>query len=80
MRIEERQGQAPSTPSTTTDQILGEIRDYCRKTQTAESTFGRISLLIELSDHNADSGVGVLRGIDPVDSRADANLGIWRLL
>jgi SAM-dependent methyltransferase len=28
--------------TTTTDQILGEIRDYCRKTQTAESTFGRI--------------------------------------
>jgi hypothetical protein len=36
MRIEERQRQ------TTTDQILGEIRDYCRKTRTAESTFGRL--------------------------------------
>jgi SAM-dependent methyltransferase len=39
MRIEERQRQ---TATNTTDQILGEIRDYCRKTQTAESTFGRI--------------------------------------
>ncbi len=37
MRTEERQRQA-----STTDQILGEIRDYCRKTQTAESTFGRL--------------------------------------
>ena len=26
----------------TSDQILGEIRDYCRATQTAESTFGRL--------------------------------------
>src|SRR5215471_18383346 len=39
MRIEERQnGQA----ATTSDQVLGEIRDYCRATQTAESTFGRL--------------------------------------
>jgi SAM-dependent methyltransferase len=38
MRIEESQRQ----PANTTDQILGEIRDYCRKTQTAESTFGRL--------------------------------------
>src|SRR5437763_10702193 len=35
MRIEERQAIA------TAHQILGEIRDYCRATQTAESTFGR---------------------------------------
>jgi SAM-dependent methyltransferase len=39
MRTEQRQAQ-PAT--TTTDQILGEIRDYCRRTRTAESTFGRI--------------------------------------
>jgi SAM-dependent methyltransferase len=39
MRTEQRQAQ-PAT--TTTEQILGEIRDYCRKTRTAESTFGRI--------------------------------------
>src|SRR3979411_2017402 len=39
MRTEQRQPQAAIN---TTDQILGEIRDYCRKTQTAESTFGRI--------------------------------------
>src|SRR5579863_7232314 len=37
MRIAERQGQTK-----TSDQILGEIRDYCRATQTAESTFGRL--------------------------------------
>jgi hypothetical protein len=29
---------------TTTDLILGEIRDYCRVTQTAESTFGRLAV------------------------------------
>ena len=29
-------------PARTADQILGEIRDYCRATQTAESTFGRL--------------------------------------
>lgn len=28
--------------SVTTDQILGEIRDFCRETHTAESTFGRL--------------------------------------
>src|SRR5450759_5797794 len=39
MRVEERQGH---TISQTTDQVLGEIRDYCRATQTAESTFGRL--------------------------------------
>jgi hypothetical protein len=37
VRIAERQ-----TQSKTSDQILGEIRDYCRATQTAESTFGRL--------------------------------------
>src|ERR1700687_2433420 len=37
VRIEEREGQATATA----DQILGEIRDYCRATRTAESTFGR---------------------------------------
>src|ERR1700709_2618295 len=36
MRIEERQITA------TADQILGEIREFCRATQTAESTFGRL--------------------------------------
>src|SRR5665647_2573865 len=30
------------TTTRTSDQILGEIRDYCRATQTAESTFGRL--------------------------------------
>ena len=39
MRIEERQQQAAAR---TTDQILGEIREHCRKTRTAESTFGRL--------------------------------------
>jgi SAM-dependent methyltransferase len=39
MRSEER--QHPSATNTS-DQILGEIRDFCRRTQTAESTFGRI--------------------------------------
>ena len=38
MQVEERQGQATATA----DQILGEIREYCRATQTAESTFGRL--------------------------------------
>src|SRR5438132_7245312 len=38
MRAEERQGRTAATA----DQILGEIRDYCRATQTAESTFGRL--------------------------------------
>src|SRR5882672_9337244 len=37
MRVEERQRQT----SATADQVLGEIRDYCRATRTAESTFGR---------------------------------------
>src|SRR5450631_4065502 len=39
MRIGEHQGQ---TAARTSDQILGEIRDFCRATQTAESTFGRL--------------------------------------
>src|ERR1700712_89455 len=39
MRNREHQGQ---TAAKTADQILGEIRDYCRATQTAESTFGRL--------------------------------------
>ena len=39
MRIEERHSQAVVG---TSDQILGEIRDFCRATQTAESTFGRL--------------------------------------
>src|SRR3954468_325831 len=38
MRIEERQPQGHATA----DQILGAIREYCRATQTAESTFGRL--------------------------------------
>src|SRR3954467_2996866 len=42
MRIEESQGQAPGQPAATAEQILGEIRDYCRETRTAESTFGRL--------------------------------------
>src|SRR3954465_6478427 len=54
MRIEESQGSnggqnghaqpaksAPQSPPPA-EQILGEIRDYCRQTQTAESTFGRL--------------------------------------
>jgi hypothetical protein len=39
MRIEERQN---GSAATTSDQVLSEIRDYCRATQTAESTFGRL--------------------------------------
>src|SRR5450759_4216095 len=37
MRTGEHQGRTAGT----SDQILGEIRDYCRATRTAESTFGR---------------------------------------
>src|ERR1700754_4749112 len=36
MRVEERQRTA------TAEQILGEIRDFCRATQTAEATCGRL--------------------------------------
>jgi len=39
MRNGEQQARAAAR---TSDQILGEIRDYCRATQTAESTFGRL--------------------------------------
>ena len=54
MRIEENQGnsQGPAAPTNghvppakalaTAEQILGEIREFCRQTQTAESTFGRL--------------------------------------
>src|SRR6185503_8892552 len=50
MRIEESQGSTgpqnghaqPAKSAPTAEQILGEIRDYCRQTQTAESTFGRL--------------------------------------
>jgi hypothetical protein len=46
MRIEESQGQnghaQPVKTPATAEQILGEIRDFCRETQTAESTFGRL--------------------------------------
>src|SRR6185436_15954581 len=50
MRIEENQGPnggqnghaQPAKSGPTAEQILGEIRDYCRQTQTAESTFGRL--------------------------------------
>ena len=38
MRTEEHRGRTTATA----DQILGDIRDYCRATQTAESTFGRL--------------------------------------
>ena len=38
MRTEEHQDRATATAAA----ILGEIRDYCRATQTAESTFGRL--------------------------------------
>src|ERR1700758_2929435 len=39
MRIEEHQERRASG---TSEEILGEIREYCRATQTAESTFGRL--------------------------------------
>src|SRR5215208_8042366 len=50
MRIEESQGSnggqngqlQPARAAPTAEQILGEIRDYCRETRTAESTFGRL--------------------------------------
>ena len=54
MRIEGRQGsqgngQAPGQGNgqpmpRTSDQILEEIREFCRATQTAESTFGRLAV------------------------------------
>jgi hypothetical protein len=45
MRNGEHQGQTAARTSDqikTSDQILGEIRDFCRATRTAESTFGRL--------------------------------------
>src|SRR5689334_24077620 len=53
MRIEEHQGglqpkspelKSPEqkSPGGTSEEILGEIREFCRATQTAESTFGRL--------------------------------------
>src|SRR6188508_1704634 len=54
MRIEESQGAGHGPPGQpnghappgksppTAEQILGEIRDYCRQTHTAEATFGRL--------------------------------------
>src|SRR4051794_31908152 len=50
MRIEESQGAndgpnghaRPAKSGPTAEQILGETRDYCRETRTAESTFGRL--------------------------------------
>ena len=38
MRIEGNRGHSGATA----EQILGEIRDYCRETRTAESPFGRL--------------------------------------
>jgi len=40
MRTEEYQPTRP--PGGTSEEILGEIREFCRATQTAESTFGRL--------------------------------------
>ena len=42
MRAEQAEGRGAATGGATSDQILGEIRDFCRATQTAESTFGRL--------------------------------------
>ena len=44
MRIEEHRGRdlQPKSPGGTSEEILGEIREFCRATQTAESTFGRL--------------------------------------
>src|SRR3954463_12989318 len=44
MRMEEHQGrdQPTRSPGGTSEEILGEIREFCRATQTAESTFGRL--------------------------------------
>ncbi len=57
MRTEERRDETGASPaglrhqdavseigSATSDQILGEIREFCRATQTAESTFGRLAV------------------------------------
>ena len=37
-------GRRSERGSVTSSQILGEIRDYCRATKTAESTFGRLAV------------------------------------
>src|SRR5260221_14523127 len=44
MRMEEHQGrdQPMRSPGGTSEEILGEIREFCRATQTAESPFGRL--------------------------------------
>src|SRR5215831_17713934 len=42
MRTDQLQGNG--TGAATSEQILSEIRDYCRATQTAESTFGRLAV------------------------------------
>src|SRR6201985_877368 len=44
MRMEEHHGARPgaTSPGGTSEEILGEIREFCRATQTAESTFGRL--------------------------------------
>jgi hypothetical protein len=42
MRTDQLQGNG--TGAATAEQILSEIRDYCRATQTAESTFGRLAV------------------------------------
>jgi hypothetical protein len=42
MRTDQLQGNGSG--AATSEQILGEIRDYCRATQTAESTFGRLAV------------------------------------
>src|SRR6516225_3642807 len=42
MRAEQAEGRGAATGGATSDQILGEIRDFCRATRTAESTFGRL--------------------------------------
>src|ERR1700677_3198069 len=42
MRTGESRGPVEGQTGATAEQILGEIRDYCRLTRTAESTFGRL--------------------------------------
>ena len=40
----EHPGRRSQNGSITSNQILDEIRDYCRATRTAESTFGRLAV------------------------------------
>src|SRR5258707_12327909 len=40
--MEKGNGKAPKNPAATAEQILGELRDYCRAPRPAESTFGRL--------------------------------------